>query len=220
MIAKNLLSKEIPFLIPTDDGNRALDIMENYMVSNLPIVDGKSFEGIISMDDIFNFDLFNVVLKDFKKPVNRSFVYDNQHIFDVIKVMALYQSSILPVLNGKSNFIGIITQKSLLDNLAEILCIKEDGYHLKFSMNSNDFSATEISNIVEKNEGKLLSLYIDDNKTPEINVYLKIYTKDIESIMQSFDRYKYEVILLNKEENDYSDFYQERMDNFMNYLNI
>lgn len=220
MIAKDIISKEIPFLILKDNGNRAIDIMENYLVSNLPIVDENDYIGLVSLNDIYNFDLFDEVFENFKKPLQRAYVYENQHYFDVIKSFSIYQTSILPVLDSADKFYGVITQKSLIDSMSKILCISEEGYHLKFTLNHNDFSATEISNIVEKNDSKITSLYVDNHETTEIDVYLKIYTKDIEAVMQSFERYNYNATLLNKEENDYTEFYQERLDNFMNYLNI
>lgn len=220
MIAKDIISKEIPNLRPTDNGNRAIEIMENYMVSHLAIVDQKKFNGIISMDDIYNFDLFDKQFIDFKKPLLQAFVYENQHIYDTITSLSLFNSSILAVLDPDLTFLGIITQKSILDALSKILSIKEDGYHLKISLNHNDFSATQIANIVEKNDAKIMSLYVDNNDTTQIFVYVKIYAPDIEAVLQSFERYEYDFVLLNKKENDYSELYQERFDNFLNYLSI
>ena len=220
MIAKELISTEIPNLRPSDDGKKALEIMDNFLISNLAVVDENIFLGVISMDDIYNFDISDIQLSDFKKPLIQAFIYTNQHVFDAIKALSLFKTTILAVLDTDSNFLGIITQKSVLEGLSKIMSIKEDGYHLKFKLNKNDFSATEISNIVEKNDAKVLSLYIDDTNTSEILIYLKIFTQDIEAVLQSFERYRYDFAILNKQQEDLSGLYQERFDNFLHYLNI
>lgn len=220
MIAQDLISKDFPFLIPSDDGNRAIDIMENYMVTDLAIIDKEAVIGLISMSKIYDFDLLDSELITQQKNFLRAFVFYNQHLFDVINSFELHKTSILPVVSKSLKFMGIITQKSILSGISNILSVKEQGYHLKFSLNYNDYSATEISNIIEKNDSKLLSLFIDNKASTEITVYIKIFTTDIEAIIQSFERYKYEVVLLNNEEQDYNELYNERMDNFLHFLNI
>ena len=220
MLAKDLLTTEIPNLQPTDDGNKALEIMDNFLISNLAIVDENIFKGIISFDDIYNFDIFETQLKDFKKPLTQAYIHSSQHIFDAIKSFSIFKTSILAVLDSNSIFLGIISQKSIIENLSKIPSIKETGFHLRFKLNYNDFSATEITNIVEKNEGKIISLYIDNKNTTEIYVYLKILSQDIEAILQSFERYGYNFVILNKKQEDFTQLYQERYDNLLHYLSI
>lgn len=220
MIAKDIIVDEFPFLSLNDNGNRALDIMENYMVSHLVIVDNNTVIGIISMDDIYNYELFDTKISKLKNPLIRSFVYYSQHIFNVLKVISIFKLTVVPVVNDQEKYIGTITQSSLLQSLSNILSIKEEGFLFLFTMNIVDFSATEICNLVEKNESKILHLYIDNNSnTSQINVYLKIQTKDPEAVQQSFDRYNYDYKLLTKSDGEYDDLYKERFDNFLNYLN-
>jgi len=220
MIAKDIIVDEFPFLTVNDNGNRALDIMENYMVSHLVVVDNNAVIGIISMDDIYNYELFDTKISKLKNPLIRLFLYYFQHIFNVLKVISIFKLTVVPVVNDQEQYVGTITQSSLLQSLSNILSIKEDGFLFMFTMNIVDFSATEICNLVEKNEGKILHLYIDNNSnTSQINVYLKIQTKDPEAVQQSFDRYNYDYKLLTKSDGEYDDLYKERFDNFLNYLN-
>ena len=57
MIAKNLVSNEIIPLRTSDSGNEALSIMNEFGVRHLPIVNDKQLLGLISEDDILNFDV-------------------------------------------------------------------------------------------------------------------------------------------------------------------
>ncbi len=220
MLSKNLIVEDFPYLKPTDTGNVALDIMENYLINHLAIVDENRFLGLVSMDDIYNFELFETKVESFKQPLIRAYVFENQHIFDVMKTMQLFDVSVLPVLDKQENFRGIITQRALINAFANIMCVRENGYFLVLKLLPRDFSATEISNIIEKNDGKLLSLYIDDSIGNGLRAYLKIQSHDIEAILQSFERFNYDVTLLNIESNDYDKLYRDRFDNLLNFLNI
>ncbi|MBN2664664.1 MAG: CBS domain-containing protein [Bacteroidales bacterium] len=220
MLALDLISKDFPVLLPSDDGNRAIDIMENYMVSDLAVIDKENVLGLISMSNIYDLNILDSDLITHQHKFMRAFVFYNQHLFDVINAFELYNTSIIPVVDKNLKFLGIITQKSILSGISNILSVKEQGYHLKFSLNYNDYSATEISNIIEKNDSKLLSLFIENKASTEITIFIKVFTNDIEAIIQSFERYKYDVILLNNDAQDYDELYNERMDNFLHFLNI
>ena len=221
MIAKELIVNDFPVLSPNDKGKKAVEIMENYMVSHLAVVENNAFVGLITLDDVYDFDLFETSIKNFKHPLIHTYIYDFHHIFNVLKSFNLFNITIAAVIDENQQFLGTITQKSLIKSFSDIMSIKEDGFSFEMSMNMVDFSATEICNLVEKNAGKVLSLYIDNDKNiRQIKVYLKIQTKDLASIQQSFERYEYNYQLLNKLDNDYDDMYKERLDNFLNYLNI
>jgi signal-transduction protein with cAMP-binding, CBS, and nucleotidyltransferase domain len=221
MLAKETIIPEFPYLTPLDDGNKALDIMENFLLGHIVVVEDGKFMGIVSMDDIYNFDLFTTKVRSFKHPLIRAYALENQHIFSVLKTMTLFNTSVLAVVDKEENYIGTLTRDSLLKSFASILCIKEDGYHLFFTKNTIDFTATEICNLIEKNDAKILSLYVNESKSASgLDIYVKIQTADLEAVMQSFERYDYDVTLLNSEQNEYDDFYKERLDNLLNYLNI
>ncbi len=220
MTANEIISNDIPVLSLNDTGKIALDIMENYQTSDLAIVDKNKLKGIITEEDICNFNFTDKKFEEFKYPLPQVFIDCRQHIFYVLKSFNYYKKNILPVLDKNSDFLGIISQKSVLESLANILCVQEDGYHLKFTLKFKDFSATELTNIAENNDAKVLSLYIDKFSDTKINVYLKIFTKDIETVLQSFDSFNYDYTVLNYQTNEYDSFYNERLDNFLNYLNI
>jgi hypothetical protein len=86
-------------------------------------------------------------------------------------------------------------------------------------MNIHDYSVAEISQIVESNDAKILSLYYSEipNST-KIEVTLKVNKQDLAPIIQTFDRYNYTIVASIFENS--SDDYQERFDSLMNYLNV
>ena len=79
---------------------------------------------------------------------------------------------------------------------------------------------SEISQIVESNNGRILSLYVasSDNNT-RLRVTLKLNLTDLTSILETFNRYNYTVVSSHMSSEDLDEFYQERFDVFLKYLN-
>ncbi len=219
MLATDLTVENFPFIKTSDTGNRALDIMENLLINHIVAVDEKKLIGIVAMDDIYNFDLFDTKVENFKIPFIRAYVRENQHFFDVVKTMHIFDISVVPVIDKNENYLGTITQQAIINTLANTLSLRENGFIVQLKISPNDYSATEIANIIEKNDGKLISLFIDD-KINGFTVFIKIQTTDIQSIMQSFEHFKYNATLLNIENNEYENLYKDRLDNLLNFLNI
>jgi len=128
MLTKNYISKSLPFLQLNDDGNKALDIMEDYMLTELPVIDQNNYLGILQSKVIFDFNLFNEKIQDIKQKIHNIYINENQHVFDAFKLMHLYNLTLLPVLNSKAHYIGSITNAELINNLAQTVTIKEEGF--------------------------------------------------------------------------------------------
>jgi hypothetical protein len=108
----------------------------------------------------------------------------------------------------------------LIENLASITAVDNPGGIIVLELNVNDFSLTEIAQIIESNDARLLSLYMTsqpDSTRSEIT--LKIDRMDIQPILQTFLRYNY-TIKASYFESDYTDDLRDRYDMLMNYLNI
>jgi hypothetical protein len=83
----------------------------------------------------------------------------------------------------------------------------------------NDYSFSEISQIVESNNGKLLGAFISKMKPDLVQVTLKIGSTGLNEIIQTFRRYSY-VIVSGHEEDSYLESLKERSDYLNKYLNI
>ena len=56
MLARELISDEIPALKTSDTGKKALELMEEYKLTELPIVNNTDFLGLITENDILDLD--------------------------------------------------------------------------------------------------------------------------------------------------------------------
>jgi len=220
MYARELICDDIPPLKTSDTGERALAWMDEFRVSHLPIVNNVDFLGLISESDILDFNSATEPIGGHSLNLSRPYVFDYQHTYDVLKVMASLKLSVIPVLNDKDQYLGLIHLSTLLQHFAEMASMKESGGLLILELNIHDYSLSEIARIVESNDAKILSLYIsshtDSNK---LEVTIKINRTDLSAIIQTFNRYNY-TIKASFHQSEYVDDLKDRFDSFMSFLNI
>jgi len=90
---------------------------------------------------------------------------------------------------------------------------------LKITIEKKDFSLAEISNIIERNNGKVLGMFIESiNENEQMVVYIKIFSQDIDDIIQSLDKYNYDANIINYQENETNEMYNERLDNLIKFI--
>ena len=78
---------------------------------------------------------------------------------------------------------------------------------------------SQITQIIESNNGKLLGLFISEADVESVEVTLKITLGAMNEIIQTFRRYNYEIISEHQEDN-YINNLKERSDYLDKYLNI
>jgi acetoin utilization protein AcuB len=218
MTVRELVTDKITPLKTSDTSIEALAMMDEFRVSHLPIVNNIDYLGLISEEDIFENNRFEDSVGDHQLSLARPFVTEDQHMFEAIKVMAELNLSLLPVLDKKNAFLGVITRETLVKHFAEITAVKNPGGIIILEVNDRDYSLSEIAQIVESNDAKILSLYIRSfDDSIKMEVVIKLNRLDISSVIQTFERYHYE-IKASFSEGDINDLLQDRFDSFMKYL--
>ena len=220
MISKDLISSSIIPLKTSDTGSDALNLMDELKVSHLPIVNNVDLLGLISEEDIYSLNNLDAPIGDHKLSVKRPFIDKFQHIYDAIRLISELELSLIPVLDEKNKYIGVITLEKLIDHFAHTLSINNPGGIIVLEINTNDYSLSEIAQIVESNDAKILSLYVTSHEdSTKMELTLKINKMDINGILQTLNRYNY-IIVASFSEKDYLDDLMDRYDSLMNYLNI
>jgi acetoin utilization protein AcuB len=220
MIARDLLTRDILPLSPTDTGLTALHWFEEFKVSHLPIVNGQELMGIISENEVYSANSFEETIDKQTLSLQKISVSHSQHVYTVIRLFAEYKLSLLPVVDENDAYLGVITLPGLVENLSSITAVDNPGGIIVLELNVNDFSMTEIAQIIESNDAKLLSLYMKsqpDSLRAELT--LKLNKMDIQPIIQTFLRYNY-IIKASFFESDYTDNLRDRYSMLMNFLNI
>lgn len=220
MTAADLINQDILPLRTSDTAIVALSWMDEYRLSHLPVVNSTDYLGLISDTDIYNLSEFEQPVGNHSLSLHRPFVEQHQHIFEVIKIIVQLKLSLLPVLDEKNRYLGCIIFPDLVKKISEMISVENPGAIIVLEMNANDYSLTEISNIVESNDAKILNCFVTSQPdSTKISITLKINKIDFQPVLQTFNRYEYIVKEFYGESNYYDDL-QERYDSLMNYLNV
>ena len=221
MVAKDLISEVIPSLKTSDLGQTALNWMEIFKISHLPIVNNQEFLGLISDTDIYDMNQPNEPIGNHALTLYKPFVTTEQHIFEVIGLASRLKLSVVPVLDSKNNYKGVITSNDLIRHIAGISSMDQPGAIIVLEVIDRDYSLSQIAQIVESNNVKILSMYITSSPaSTRLEVTLKVNTSDLMSVIRTFERYNYEVKTWVTENDSMDRFYTERIDLLMKYLNI
>jgi acetoin utilization protein AcuB len=220
MVARQLISAAVGTLNPTDTGAFALGLMDEFHTSQLPVVNDKEYLGLISDTDIYTLNILEEPVNSQKFLLNFVYVKESQHIYDVMKLFSSMHLSLLPVVDDKNQYTGCITLANLVDQFAGITAIENPGGIIVLEINDKDYLLTEIVQIIESNDAKVLSMYITSHPdSTKLEVTLKINKIDVGPILQTFNRYDY-IISASFTEDTYTENLQDRYDSLMNYLNI
>ena len=221
MLAKDIVSENIPPLKITDKGEKAIEWMYEFKLSHLPLVDNKKYIGLVSEDDILDFNNTQEQLKKFIKNLYKPFVNENEHIYEVLRVAVNLKTTVIPVIDKKQNYLGIITLQSLLYNFAKMSSISEPGGIIMLELShKTDYVLSDVARIVEGNDAHILSSYFNtDPETGKYTVTLKVDVTDIKHIVATFERYEY-AVKAYFQETDMVEVIKDRYDSLMNYLNI
>lgn len=220
MLSAELINDLIPPLKTSDSGDRALLLMNDFKVSHLPIVSGTQFIGLISEDEIIEMDNPEDEIGTLTLSLSHSFIHGWQHIYDAMKLMSTNKVTVVPVLDDKENYIGLISINTMLNYFSEITSLSSPGSIIVLEIGQRNYSLSEIARIVESNDAHILSSYVNSTSdSTKIEVTLKIDKEDISAIIQTFQRFNYVAHSFYQQKTDNDDT-MDRFDSFMKYLNI
>ncbi len=220
MKAINLITEEIPPLIHTDSGEKALNWMDEFKVSHLPVLKNGNYVGVISESALMDMEDLDLSLDKLFQHLPRPYVKKDAHIYEVLARISDFKVSVLPVLDEDETYLGCTDIHHLMILIANTGSIKDTGGILVIEMNEVDYSMAQIGQIVESNNAKILSSFIMSSKdSTKIEVTLKINEIDLERIIRTFERYDI-LVKASFQKSKFDDDLQLRYDALMNYLKM
>lgn len=218
MLTRDLISNSIPYLHKDDKVFHALQLMNDYHVAHLPVVENESYLGIISEDQLLQTDEENTI-KELPVTDGSTSVQANDHFLKAIQTAVVSKLSIVPVVEEKQ-LVGIVTYNDLLKNASEFMSLNDPGALIVLEMESRSYSFTEINRIVESNDAQITQLNtFTDAETGIMQVTIRINKLEVSDIISTFQRYEYNVKYYFGEEL-YENELRTNYDNLMNYLKI
>lgn len=220
MIGRELIDPMVPLLKPEDSVLKALDLMEEFKLSSLPVVDDAKFLGVVSEEVLLKSIDDDSLVSSFQLEKGAQVLQDT-HILDVLKHMIVSRGPIAVVLDSSKQFIGAVTFADILKYFSGISSFRSPGGILVILMNNHDYSLSEISRIVEVNGAKILSSYIQnhDGDPNKLMVTLKLNIEGLSRVIAAIERYEYK-ILASFHKDDLDNNEKERLDMLFRYLDI
>jgi CBS domain-containing protein len=220
MFAYELISDSIPALRTSDTVQKVHERMIEFRINHLPIVNEKQFLGLISDEDLIEVHDFSVPVGSLSLSLHNPFVYEDQHVYDVIRIFYEQKLSVVPVLDFNKNYKGLISINTMMEQIATITSVKEPGGIIILEITNRNNSLAHISQIVESDNAQILSSYVKSfQDSTKLEITLKLNRTDLSSIIASFLRYDYHIkATFNDIKSD--DGTSDRYDQLMNYLDI
>lgn len=220
MFASELISNSIPPLKTSDTVQKALERMTEFKLNHLPIVNESQFLGLLAEEELIEVRDTNAAIGSLPLSILNPFVYEDVHVYDIIRLFHQLQLSVVPVLDYKKNYLGLISINNLLEYTSDIFAVKEYGGIIVLEISNRNNSLAHMAQIVEADNAQILSSYVQSfPDSTKLEVTLKINKTDLSGIIASFERYNYQVkAVFNSTISDNGT--EDRYNSFMNYLNV
>ncbi len=220
MTADKYISKTVQPLKLTDTGLFALDMMNDFHVRHLPVVKDSVLLGLITEQDILEFNLDDT-LESYQIPFSRPSVSPNNHLYEILRLMADFKLTVVPVTDAEDKYIGAIAQEDLILELGNMGSFTVPGSIIVLEMHRRDYSLARISSIIEQENVQVISTFItSDLQSDQAEVTLKVNSKDIRHILASLERFGYAVKASFHESEFIDDVLKDRYEALMMYLNV
>ncbi len=174
--------------------------------------------GCISETDAHCFDSVKE-LKTYAYALEGFFVREDTNWLDVLEAFAQNHTNIMPVLNQNNKYLGYYEVNDIISLFNKTPFFSEAGGILIVEKGLNDYSFSEVSQIVESNDGILLGAFISKIENDLVQITIKIENSGLNDIMQTFRRYNYNIVS-GHEEDSYLENLKERSDYLNKYLNM
>ena len=191
----------------------AIELFDNYPITHFPVIENDKLLGSFAEDDIHTTNENDHELVEHAHLLNSFFADEKATVLELLKVFADNDTNIIPVLNKNKDYIGYYDLRDVLDVFSTSPFMIEESETLIVEKLENDYSMSEISQIIESNSAKLLGCYISEKKNDFVQITLKIVSSDIHEIMHTFRRYEYKIISMHD-----NDIYLEDLKNRSEYL--
>lgn len=220
MFAGELIADAIPPVHTSDTIQKVLDRMVEFRVRHLPIVNEEQFLGLLAESDILPEIDTQTPIGALALSLVNPYVREDQHVYDVIRLFYEQQLSVVPVLDIKKNYLGLIPINKMNEYFATITSVSQPGGIIMLDINNKNNSLAHMAQIVESDNAQILSSYVRTfPDSTRMEVTLKVNKQDISNIIATFLRYEYDVkaTFNHTDNNDNS---MDRYDSLMNYLNL
>lgn len=220
MKAIELIQNDIPPVRINETIEKALNWMDEFKLNHIPVVNETEYVGLISDDMVYDYNHLKDPISNINFLGKQQSVLENAHFFQVMSLISSYKLSVVPVCDEQRNYKGSISTKKLINVFSKQSGFNSSGAVITLLVNDFDYQLSQIAQIIESNDAKILSLYSENlESNNQLKLTIKISDGKLGAVLQTFSRYDYTVqdVFSDDEINNQS---KQRYDHLMKYLNV
>lgn len=194
------------------------DFFNDTHLSHFPVLEKDDFMGSLSHNDAETFS-FDKEINQYKYTFESFHASPEIELLELLQIFARHQTDVVPVLDKKNKYIGYFEIQDIIRIFNETPFLSEKGTTIIVEKDILDYSMSQIVQIVESNNGKVLGSFISSSTSNKVQVSIKTASGTINDIIQTFRRYNYEIISSHFEDYYLADL-KDRSDYLKKYLSI
>lgn len=214
----NYIIGTIPVFEVDDSLKEVIHFFTHSTYSHVAITENGEFMGLLGEADLESFQETSLI-EEFRYQLETFSVSPEATWLDVLEVFTRNESNILPVVGEKNQVIGYFDLNDIVDLFTDMPFFTEPGSILVVEKPLRDYSFSEIAQIVEGNNTRLLGAFITTIENETAQITLKIGDANINEVLQSFRRYNY-LIVSGSTEDKFLEELRQRSDYLDKYLNV
>ncbi|MGY6649499.1 CBS domain-containing protein [Wenyingzhuangia sp. IMCC45574] len=187
--------------------------------SHVPVVNNGVLVGNVAKEDLLSVDDTSQKLSELEYLYEFFFAKEDDILLEVISNFALNNTSVLPIVDEKKQYLGYLDLNDTLDCFADTTFLSSEGSILLLEKSNKDYTMSQVCQIVESNNNAVLGCFVYETKEETSLITLKVKSVNVNELIQSFRRYDY-LILNNLTEDSYLEGLKKRSEYFIKYLNI
>ncbi|WP_333864416.1 CBS domain-containing protein [Sphingobacterium sp.] len=203
-----------------DSIQQALEKLQDMLCKELVVLNGDDYIGLVNETILLDAEDDEAPISSIKintAPIQLKF---NQHPYDALVMVTVYNSTIIPVLDQENKYIGVSTQLDILKAISSIQSQNESGAIIVLAIGLHDFSLSQIAHLVESDNCRILNCATKINlDSDNIEVTLKVDKSNINALLNSFLRHNYLILETHNTIAAFDDT-ADRYQQLMNYINI
>lgn len=223
MLVLEIINIDVLPLRVADSAETALALMEEHKVDELPIVDHttRKLIGMVSKESLMDNESGKVSLFAVRRrqPVTSS---PDEHVFDTAKLMMLNNLKLIPVVDEKANFLGVVLRRELFKALSGMLNVSEHGSVITVELEKQDFTLSEIVRIIESENAKILGIAVQSpgQISDHFRLSIKLNLTDLTRVKAALSRYDFIITQESGAGETESGEYEDRADEFIRFLDL
>lgn len=220
MLTRDLINYSIPQLQVQDSVAKALQLMNDFRLTHLPVIQDSMLLGLISEDELLDVQDEQVLIQSLSNHFIQATVKSTDYFLAAVKSCMHHEVRLTAVLDEHGEYMGCVTSWDLFKNLGEYVGVDYPGSIIVLSVERVHYALSEICRIVENNDATILQLNTQTHPDTDLmTVTLQINKQEVSAILATFERYSYNVIYNHGIEDFVSDI-ESNYKHLMNYLNI